>query len=89
MPGNVTLGDKKNVRINGTWERHWHFAILNPSDSPSAAAVFDKTPLTVVQAAQPSSFYRVRPLDTQSQLDGWLTCAFPSMLHSPSGFSFG
>ncbi len=23
---------KKNVRINGKWEDHWHFAILNPSD---------------------------------------------------------
>lgn len=23
---------KKNVRINGTWEDHWHFAIVNPSD---------------------------------------------------------
>ncbi len=23
---------KKNVRINGKWKDHWHFAIVNPSD---------------------------------------------------------
>lgn len=23
---------KKNVLINGTWEDHWHFAIVSPND---------------------------------------------------------
>ena len=54
-----------------------------------SAVADDKAPLAVVQVIQPLSSYRTFHLDAQSQPDGWLTCAFPGMLHFPSGFPFG